>query len=89
MDTVFYIVAGIVAFGILLLVAEPYRFMPEFKKKKKMVGSTYWGIYEGAASEEPAAMRQIEVIPSKTKHKLVVGSATYAAGKGVRMSGHG
>ena len=89
MDTVFYVVAGIVACGILLLVAEPYRFIPEFKKKKKMVGSTYWGMYEGAAAEEPATMRQIEIAPSKRKHKLVVGSATYAAGRGVRMSGHG
>ncbi len=89
MDVAFYVVAGVVAFAILLLVAEPYRFMPEFKRKKKMVGSTYWGIYEGTATEDAVNMQKIEVQPSKRKFKLVVGSATYAAGKGVRMSGHG
>ena len=85
----FYAVCIIIALGTLAFVAEPYRFMPEEEEKKKKVGSTYWGIYEGVPIVEPEAMRTIEVRRSTRKEKNIAGSATYAAGKGVRMSGHG
>ena len=90
MDNVFfYTVCIAIAIGTLLFVAEPYRFMPEESEKKKKVGSTYWGIYEGTPIVEPEAMRTIEVRRSTRKEKYIAGSATYAAGRGVRMSGHG
>lgn len=85
----FYAICIAIGIGILLFVAEPYRFMPEETEKKKRVGSTYWGIYEGAPIVEPEAMRTIEVRRTTRKDRSIVGSQTYSAGKGVRMSGHG
>lgn len=87
----FYAVCIAIAIGTLLFVAEPYRFIPDEPEKKnnKKVGSTYWGIYEGTPIVEPEAMRTIEVRRSTRKEKYIAGSATYAAGRGVRMSGHG
>ncbi len=88
-NVVFYTVCIVIAIGVLLFIAEPHRFMPEETEKKKKVGSTYWGIYEGTPIVEPEAMRTIEVRRSTRKEKYIAGSATYAAGRGVRMSGHG
>jgi hypothetical protein len=85
----FYAICIAIAIGTLLFIAEPYRFMPEETEKKKRVGSTYWGIYEGAPIVEPEAMRTIEVRRSTRKERIIAGSQTYSAGKGVRMSGHG
>jgi len=87
MDIAFYVVGAICGIGILLLVAEPYRFLPEEKGKKKLVGSTYWGIYEGTPTNEPEAMRTIEARKSTRKERYIAGSSTYAAGRGVNMSG--
>jgi hypothetical protein len=88
-NVAFYVVCVIIGLATLGFVAEPYRFMPEEEEKKKKVGSTYWGHYEGAPIVEPEAMRTIEVRRSTRKEKYIAGSQTYAAGRGVRMSGHG
>ncbi len=87
MDLMFYIVAGAIAIGILLVIAEPQRFMPEPKEEKKLVGCTYWGIYEGTAADEPETLRTIEIKKASRKEKYIAGGTTYAAGRGVRMSG--
>ena len=86
---IFYAVGIVISIAILLFVAEPYRFMPEPEEKKKKVGSTYWGIYEGTPIDEPESMRTIEVRRSTRKEIYIAGSGTYAAGRGVKMSGRG
>ena len=85
----FYSVCIVIALTALLFVAEPHRLLPEQEHKKKRVGSTYWGVYEGAAIVEPESMRTIEVVRSTRKMKFIAGSQTYAAGRGVKMSGRG
>ena len=87
MDIFLFFFVGAVAFVILLVVAEPHRFMPEGKQKVRKVGSTYWGNYEGCAIDSPAELCTIEIKKSTRKDKVVAGSQTYAAGRGVNMSG--
>ncbi len=89
MDVMFYLVSIAILLAMLFFVAEPYRVIPDGKPKKKRVGSTYWGIYEGTPIVEPDAMRTIEVEKSTRKEKYIAGSSTYAKGRGVKMSGHG
>lgn len=86
MDMLFYVTAAVLAVGILLLVAEPERIFPHAKDKKELVGSSYWGLYEGT-SAEPDTEKKIEVIRSRRKEKYIAGSTTYAKGRGVNMSG--
>ncbi|CAN5676589.1 hypothetical protein BH10CYA1_BH10CYA1_55350 [soil metagenome] len=87
MDIFLFFLVGIVAFTLLMVVAEPYRFIPESKGAKKKVGSTYWGIYEGCAIESPIEQRTIEIRKPTRKEKNIAGSTTYEAGRGVNMSG--
>ena len=78
-----FIVLGLVfGVGILLHIAFPNFILPESKPKKKSVGCTYWGVYEGASPEEPESMKTIEVETSPRKEKVVAGSRMYAAGRG-------
>jgi hypothetical protein len=67
MDTVICLTIGVVAFFLFMLIIEPDRFLPESKPKKKHVGSTYWGNYNGCPVEQSAEMRTIEVknLPAK------------------------
>jgi len=87
MDIFLFFFVGIVAFTLLMVVAEPHRFIPESKGVKKKVGSTYWGIYEGCAIEAPVEQRTIEIRKPTRKEKIIAGSTTYEAGRGVNMSG--
>lgn len=87
MDVVLFLSVGVVAFFLLMVVLEPYRFLPEIKTKNKRVGSTYWGNYEGCPVEQTAEMQTIEVKKSKRKMIYTAGSTTYALGRGVNMSG--
>ncbi len=89
MDIFLFALVGVVAFTLLMVVAEPYRFMPESKGKKKKVGSTYWGAYEGCPVESPLEQCTIEIRKPTRKEKIVAGSLTYEAGRGVNMSGRG
>jgi hypothetical protein len=87
MDILFYGVSGLVVLFLLLIVAEPYRFFPEEKPEKKKVGSTYWGVYEGASFEEAESEKTIVIEKSKRKERTVYGSRAYAAGRGVKLTG--
>ncbi|MBI2810497.1 MAG: hypothetical protein HYX67_06700 [Candidatus Melainabacteria bacterium] len=87
MDVILFLFVGIVAFTLLMVVAEPHRFIPESKGPKKKVGSTYWGIYEGCPIESPVELRTIEIKKPTRKEKYIAGSTTYEAGRGVNMSG--
>lgn len=80
---------GVISFFSVMLMIEPYRYLPEFKAKKKRVGSTYWGVYAGQPVKEPEAERTIELKEPSRKEKHLVGSSTYAQGRGVKMSGRG
>lgn len=87
MDVVLFLFVGVVAFCLLMLIVEPHRYLPEFKAKKKHVGSTYWGNYEGCPVEESEEMKTIEIKKSTRKEIYIAGSTTYALGRGVNMSG--
>jgi hypothetical protein len=67
-------------------VLEPYRFLPDFEGKSKKVGSTYWGIYAGASTTDLKSLEGVVVSKPARKHIYTAGSATYAAGRGVKMS---
>lgn len=85
MDTIFYVASLIFAGSILVLMAESERILSFVKPKPKKVGSNSWGAYEGSKSDEP--ITSIEVQPISGKQKVIGGSTTYAAGRGVKMSG--
>ncbi|HEY9716845.1 MAG TPA: hypothetical protein V6C69_05230 [Trichormus sp.] len=87
MESILYFFGALVAVVLLIAIAEPLRFMPEFEKKKKRVGSTYWGIYQGASTDEPEAMCTIELQQVARKERYIAGSVTYSQGRGVNMSG--
>jgi len=86
MEIGIFLFVGVVAFGLIMFVLEPYRFLPDFEGKAKKVGSTYWGIYDGASTKD-LEVPGVEVRKPARKHIYTAGSATYAAGRGVNMSG--
>jgi len=86
METILFAFGAIVAVILLIAIAEPNRFLPEFEQKKKRVGSTYWGFYEGVSSEEDASLT-VELHKVARKERYLAGSSTYAKGQGVNMSG--
>lgn len=87
MDVILFGIGAIAALVLLLVIAEPDRFLPSGDSKKDKVGSTYWGVYEGKPVVEAEENRTIELKKSKRKECVVAGSATYAAGRGVSMRG--
>jgi hypothetical protein len=87
MDIVFYGISSVVALFLLLIIAEPYRFMPELRERKIKVGGAYWGVYPGSDPFEYDNEETIEVEKPSRKERPVYGSTTYALGRGVNMSG--
>jgi hypothetical protein len=87
MESFSYIFGTVIAAVLLIFIAEPQRFLPEYEPKKKRVGGTYWGIYEGTDIEEPEEMRTVELQQVARKQQYIAGSSTYALGRGVNMSG--
>ncbi len=85
MDIVFYTAALLIAGSILFAVAESDRLLALIKPRSKKVSSSYWGVYEGNRTD--VSVGEVEAKPPSGKHRNILGSATYAAGKGVRMSG--
>ena len=85
MDIAFNIFALLVAASILFAVAESDRLLDLIKPKGKKCQSNYWGVYEGTPAME--SVGEVEAKAPNAKHRNIMGSATYAAGKGVRMSG--
>lgn len=86
MDTLFIIIMVILS-GILLVgIAVPEKILPSVpNKKKKKVGSSYWGVYEEA--DPTQSVGEIEVQPLAGKQKTVYGATTYALGRGVSRRG--
>lgn len=81
----FYISSFLLAALMLVGIAECDRFLYMVKPKSKKVQSGAWGVYRGADPE--LAVGEVEVLPSVRKQKVIGGSATYAAGRGVKMNG--
>ncbi len=80
---------GILLAGLaLLLIAFPDRMIPEPKEgRKKKFTARHWGNYDGmqkdAASSEEEEGVEVGIPAKKIRH--VVGSSTYAGGRGVSM----
>jgi hypothetical protein len=91
-ETFCYFVGILVAIWVTLLVAFPERLVPELGGRKKKFKGRHWGSYGDApqrAEEDKEDEECIEVgVPAK-KLIYTVGSGTYAAGRGVKMSGRG
>ncbi|CAN5518414.1 hypothetical protein BH11CYA1_BH11CYA1_03020 [soil metagenome] len=85
MDTLFYAASALIAMFILLFIAESDRLLSFIKPKPKIVNSNCWGTYDGVKST--AVVSTIEVKPLAGKQKIIGGSTTYAAGRGVKMNG--
>ncbi len=75
------------AVAVLLYMAFPDVLTPAGKPRKKTVGSTYWGVYEGQSTEDSEAEMVIELKEPTSKERVVAGSALYAKGRGVSMRG--
>lgn len=86
MDTAFLFFSGLVAFGLVFAIAFPDRICPDHpNRKKKKVGSSYWGVYKDA---DPAqSFGEVECAPLCDKQKTVYGAFQYSQGKGVSRRG--
>lgn len=84
-DPGFYAFSIIIAIMILAFIAESDRLLYIVKPKSKKVNSNYWGVYEGTQAEN--VVGSVEVKPLARKQKVIGGSTTYAAGRGVKMNG--
>ena len=78
-----YLCGAIAAFVAIFLVASPERFFRPQTKSKKIVGSGYWGSYDGAEKKN-TDKGYIECVVYPVKERGVVGSETYARGWGVK-----
>lgn len=85
-----YFIGIMVAGWVTLLVAFPDHLIPELGGKKKKFSGRHWGAYQDSKKvtpEEEAQEEGIEVgVPAK-RIRHVVGSQTYAGGRGVSMRG--
>ncbi|MBI4532636.1 MAG: hypothetical protein HY711_01715 [Candidatus Melainabacteria bacterium] len=82
MESFFNFLALLFAIAVLVHLAFPSLLIPEAKPRKKTVGPTYWGVYEGQSVDDPESMKTIEVSKSTRKEKVIAGSVMYSAGRG-------
>ncbi len=86
MDTLFTVIMVILSILLLIGIAVPERILPNVpNKKKKRVGSSYWGVYEEA--DPLKSVGEIEVKPLSGEQKTVYGATTYVQGRGVSRRG--
>lgn len=86
MDIVFLIVVILVSAALLLAIAMPERLLPDVpNKKKKIVTSAHWGVYEDA--DPTQSVGEIEVKPLASTLRTCYGATSYAKGKGVSRRG--
>ena len=86
MDIGFLIVVVIISTILLLAVAMPERLLPNApSKKKKTVGSSYWGCYEDA--DPTKSIGEVEVKPLASTLRTCYGANSYQKGKGVSRKG--
>lgn len=87
LDGFCYFVGIMFALAATILVAFPDFLVPDAKARKKRIGIRQWGIYHGSAAPEEEGEEELGIevkIPAR-KEKAMYGSATYQAGRGVRM----
>jgi hypothetical protein len=87
MDILMVVVGVIVGAGLLAVIAFPERFTPDRPVKTKKVGASYWGRYEGDPTEESEEEKTLTVKLVKSKERVIGGSTTYAAGRGISFRG--
>jgi hypothetical protein len=79
------IVGSFLAIFILSVIAFPKFFAPPEPKRKK-VGATHWGYYEGASEHEDEEAGKV-LVPKPMRHNHpVAGSQSYARGPGGKGS---
>ena len=81
----FEIIATCLAVYLLLAVAFPERLLPRLPSKKKKLGSSYWGVYEGVKTEELSEGIIEAPDPGRAGRRVIAGSTMYAQGRGVSM----
>lgn len=83
----FFSISATVVIGMALLffIAEPDRILGDRKGKAKKIKCTSWGMYTDASNLEEVA--EVEVAPTHRKERVIGGATTYAAGRGVKMTG--
>jgi hypothetical protein len=86
LHAVYDVIGGLVAVGLLVMIAFPKRFSLPYKPPAK-VGPTYWGAYEGTSTTD--APEETTVQPPKPAGQLpaVTGSSVYEAGRHMPVRG--
>lgn len=87
-----YFVGILIAVWVTMLVAFPDYLIPQLGGKKKRFSGRHWGAYQDSPEMNPKEVdpkESIEVSTPARKLTYTVGSQTYAAGRGVKMSGRG
>jgi hypothetical protein len=79
------IIAIIIGLAVLLVIAFPDHFLPDLGKKKKRIGITHWGFYNGSEDCKPEETMLVEAtLPGK--QRVIYGSSMYAKGQGVKVN---
>lgn len=78
----FEVVSGLLAVVLLAAMAFPHIFLTMKRQEKKLVGSSYWGVYKGLPTEDAPENQKIQM-PDKSRNwmQVVAGSAMYAGKK--------
>jgi hypothetical protein len=80
----FEICSSLLALVLLASIAYPQLFIPQNKKKKK-VGSAYWGVYQGSELTDSPSEAKIECPRPARRWIPIAGSGMYASGKGTSL----
>lgn len=71
--------------GAVAMIAFPDWMVPEIKQQKKRFTGKHWGAYHDSQTEvDENDVVEVGVPSRKVRH--VIGSRTYAGGRGVRQS---
>jgi hypothetical protein len=82
MSTIIGIIIGLT---VLLVIAFPERFLPNIEQKKRRIGITHWGFYNGSEDCKPEETMLVEAaLPGR--ERVVAGSSMYARGQGVKAN---
>ena len=82
-----YFIGVLVVLGATLMLAFPEHLIPELKGRKKRFTARHWGAYHDSKDMPAEATDEdgIDAFEPAKKIRHVVGSQTYAGGRGVRM----
>jgi hypothetical protein len=83
LEAVFEFFSCLLAGIMLIFIAFPQYFVPQVGGKRKKVGSSYWGVYEGESPQDLITEKSIEIPKPARKWIPIAGSSQYASGKGI------